>query len=331
TGRLSGYVTDDVGAPVAGATVTAKAPSATETVTTDPKGYFIFLTLPPDTYTVSSEAPGYAPNTIDVVSVFADQTEAVALRVSHALKTIAAVRAANGNSLVKPGTTADVYSVDAATQQVLQTIGGGYNLNSAYSGIYAQPGVTTAVGNPNYGQLQNFYIRGSSYGQVGYEFDGVPVNRAFDNYNGNTLSDVGQQQLEVYTGGSPSSATSSTLGGYINQVIKTGTYPGFTNANLGVGDPTFYHHLQIEAGGSTPDHLFSWYFGFGGYNQEFRQYDNANGGDFPSDGSGSEGFLGTANLLWAALNTGHYANGPFPACPSQNGLLAPPNGFLPTM
>ena len=131
--------------------------------------------------------------------------------------------AATGN-LVNPGTTADVYSVNAATQTAVSGIGGGYNLDSSYSAIYSQPGVNSQIGNYGFGQV--YYIRGSSYSQVGYEYDGVPVNRAFDNYNANSLSNVGAQETEVYTGGSPAGGSSATLGGYVNQVIKTGTFPG---------------------------------------------------------------------------------------------------------
>ena len=135
-----------------------------------------------------------------------------------------------------------MYSVNAATQQVVSGSSGGFNLNSAYSGVYSQPGVTSYVGNYGWGQV--FYIRGGSYSQTGYEFDGVPVNRAFDNYQANSLSSLGQQELQVYTGGSPSGASSATLGGFINQVIKTGTYPGFGTLKGGLGAPGFYHALR---------------------------------------------------------------------------------------
>ena len=46
---------------------------------------------------------------------------------------------------------------------------------------------------------------------------------------------------------------SEGLSGYINQVIKTGTYPGNGLGSLGIGTPTFYHRAALEVGGSTPD------------------------------------------------------------------------------
>ncbi len=329
TGGVSGTIKDEDGAPIAGARVTAQAPSQTVTVATDSSGHFTFLTLAPDTYTLTVTKDGYNPVSHTGVVVFADQTQTFALRMAKSLSEIAHTTSRAAGNLVKSGTTSDVYSVNAVTQQTLQGIGGGLNLNSAYSGIYSQPGVTSFIG--NMGPNQVFYIRGSSYTQVGYEYDGVPVNRAFDNYNGSTLSAIGQQQLQVYTGGAPSNGTSATLGGYINQIIKTGTFPGYGSSFLGVGAPAFYHKLSIEAGGATPNRLFSWYAGFGGYNYDARVGDNSNLGGISSNGLNDQGLFGTEFSLYPAFNTGHYGNGPFSYCPNQDGTQAPSNGFAPPL
>jgi hypothetical protein len=244
TGAVSGTLTDSTtGKPVADATVTALSTSETASSKTDGSGHFSFLTLSPDTYTVSAVKEGFAPTSVAGVTVFADQTQTIALTTHPELKTIAKVTSRAAGALVKSGTTSDVYSVNAATQKAVASIGGGYNLDSAYSAIYSQPGVTSQIGNYGFGQV--YYIRGSSYSQVGYEFDGIPVNRAFDNYNANSLSNFGTQQTEVYTGGSPAGGASATLGGYINQVIKTGTYPGYGSISLSAGTPTFYHEASL--------------------------------------------------------------------------------------
>jgi hypothetical protein len=318
TGSINGSLTDSsTGKPVSDAAVTASSPSQTATTKTDASGHFVFLSLAPDTYSVSIQKEGYQSVSLAGVTVFADQAQNLALTTQQ-MKTITHVTSRAAGSLVKSGTTADVYSVNAATQQTLASVGGGYNMNQAYSAIYSQPGVTSYVG--NYGQGQVFYIRGASYSQTGYEFDGVPVNRAFDNYNGNTLSNLGQQELQVYTGGSPAGGSSATLGGYVNQVIKTGTYPGFGTILGGIGSPAFYHQLQVEAGGASPNRLFSYYVGLSGYNQTYNTLNNQNGGNISNDGLNPYGFFGTESNLWAAFNTGFYGNGPFPACPNQ----APP-------
>ena len=358
TGGISGTLTDSsTGKPVADAKITVTSPSQTASSTTDAGGHYSFLALMPDTYTVSAEKDGYAPQSIAGVTVFADQSFTLNLTTHPELKTIAVAHSRAAGNLVKPGTTSDVYSVNAATQQVVSGSGGGFNLNSAYSGIYSQPGVTSYVGNAGWGQV--FYIRGSSYSQIGYEFDGVPLNRAFDNYQGNSLSNLGQQELQVYTGGSPSGASSATLGGFINQVIKTGTYPGYGALKGGIGAPGFYHALTAEAGGASPSRNFSYYVGLMGFNQSYPNLTWNDGANLSTNGLGQYGlqsqseaatlFLSLVPAIDLGLgpctgpgacaglingnapDAGSYAwqwgNGPWPAC--QNNTTSPGNGGIP--
>ncbi len=341
TGGISGTVTDTTtGRAVADATVTAISPSESSTATTDNGGNFHFLTLAPDTYTISATKTGYNSASQSGITVFADQTHTLTLGISPALRTIANVTARAAGNLVKPGTTSDVYSVNAATQQVVSGSGGGFNLNQAYSGIYSQPGVTSYIGNAGWGQV--FYIRGSSYSQIGYEFDGVPVNRAFDNYQADSLSSLGQQELQVYTGGSPSGASSATLGGFINQVIKTGTYPGFGTLKGGIGAPGFYHALTAEAGGSNPARTFSYYVGIQGYNQHFPSGTWANMSNISPDGLNSYGLFDSSEAantiggLACVINTGcpdgggwsgQYVNGPYGPCQSSGANAGEPVGY----
>ena len=277
TGSLGGNISDEAGKPVANAAVTATAPSGLATVITDAAGHFVFLSLSPDTYTLSVKKDNYADASLPGQTVFADQVQNVVIVLHPALTTIARVTSRATGNLVKSGTTSDIYSVNASTQDAIKALGGGGNMNSAYSAIYSVPGVNSIIGNYGFGQV--FYIRGSEYNQVGYEFDGVPVNRAFDNYAGSSLSSLGTQELQVYTGASPAGVSTATVGGYINQVIKIGTYPGYATADLSIGGPTFYHNAQIEAGGASPNRMFSYYAAIGGYNQQFREFNQQNGGN----------------------------------------------------
>ena len=275
TGGVQGNVYDaDTGAPIADAAVTILSPSQTSNTTTDNGGHYAFLSLAPDTYTVSVEKTGYDSVSHPGVNVFADQNVTVALTMRKALKTIAHVTSAAAGALVRPGTTSDVYSVNAATAARAGGLGGGGGLNSAYSAVASVPGVYAPTGGS--GWFQTVLIRGGDYSQIGYEYDGVPVNRSFDNYPAHTASALGQQELQVYTGSSPANAESTGLAGFINQVIKTGTFPGFGNADLGIGTPIFYHKAAIEAGGATPNRSFSYYVGIGGYNSGARFADEQN-------------------------------------------------------
>ncbi|MEO7202204.1 MAG: TonB-dependent receptor, partial [Candidatus Tumulicola sp.] len=264
TGSITGIVTTPTGAPVDAVRVTAVSPSQSSSVTTDASGHFTMLSLAPDTYTITIVKAGFQTVTTTGISVFADQSQALRLSMQTALKTIATVTTRSSMDVVKPGTTSDVYSVNSAVSQAVQGVGGGGNLNSAYSAIATVPGAFVPPNQQGWDQV--VYIRGGSYDQIGYEFDGVPVNRSFDNYPGGTAGSLGQQELQVYAGGGTAGESASGLAGFINQVIKTGTYPGYANVTAGIGSPTFYHNVEVEAGGATPDRLFSYYVGIGGYN-----------------------------------------------------------------
>ncbi|MBV9057517.1 MAG: TonB-dependent receptor [Candidatus Eremiobacteraeota bacterium] len=275
TGAITGIVASSTGAPIAGARVTAVSPSETAAVTTDAAGRFSMLSLAPDTYTIQASKSGYETASLTGISIFADQVLTIRVTLAPSLKTIARVTARSTMDLVKPGTTTDVYSVNSAVTQAAAGIGGGGNLNNAYSAIASVPGVFVP---PNQqGWNQTVYIRGGDYSQIGYEFDGVPVNRSFDNYPGSTAGTLGQQELQIYTGGGNVGENTSGLAGFINQVIKTGTFPGFGKTSGGIGTPTYYHNLQFEVGGATPDRMFSYYLGAGGYNQDYRYLDQFNG------------------------------------------------------
>src|SRR5271166_5142682 len=245
TGTLVTFALTDVNTPVAGAKVSATSPSQSENGVTDERGKFTFVALSPDTYAVTVSKPGFRAATQEGVDVFADNTRTVYVFVQRDIKTIATVSVSAGSSLVNPGTTVDVYSVNRPLQQTLVGLNGG-----------------------------------GGYNEIGYELDGIPTNRSFDNLPTGNLSVLGQQSLQVYTGGAPADAEAHGLSGYINQVIRTGTYPGFGDLTLGIGSPTFYNKFGLEVGGATPDRRFTYYVGIGGYNQDFRYVDNSNGATF---------------------------------------------------
>jgi len=281
TGRLSGRVVTNEGAPVAGARVTASSPSQTISTTTGSEGSFSFVSLNPDTYSVTLSKEGYEPTSQQGVTVIADQGATVTLRTQRSIKTIGQVTTRAAAELVKPGTTADVYAVTASSQERSASMGGGGGLDQAYSAIASVPGVVVPPGQA--GWFQTIHIRGGDFDQVGYELDGVPVLRSYDNYPITNASALGQQELQVYTGAAPASAESAGLSGYINQVIRTGTYPGFGTLDLGVGTPTQYNKVNLEVGGATPNRNFSYYVGLGVVGQAFRTLNNSNGADISNN------------------------------------------------
>jgi hypothetical protein len=275
TGGLNGSVTLKDGTPLAGAKVTASSPSESVSTTTDTGGHFTFVSLQPDTYEVTASKDGYDTTSQPGVSVFADSTQVVNLKTQASTKVLGHVTTTAASALVKAGTTSDVYSVNAATQAKVASLGGGGSLDAAYGAIATTPGVVVPSG--QMGWFQTIHIRGGDFDQVGYEFDGVPVLRSYDNYPTSTASALGQQELQVYTGAAPASSESQGLAGYINQVIRNGTYPGFGEVSLGIGAPALYNKASLEVGGATPDRNFTYFVGVGGYNQAFRYFDENNG------------------------------------------------------
>jgi len=280
TGSLSGAVVDaSTNQPVPGAVVTAQSPSQTVSTTADGAGKYTFLSLNPDTYTVSAAPTSkYDAVSVSGITVFADQTQTVTLSQPSKLKVIGSVTSRAASALVKPGTTADIYSISSTQQDKVASVGGGGNLNSAWSAIATVPGVFIAPNQAGYiGAAPTISIRGGDYDQIGYELDGIPVNRAFDNYPSNAISSLGQQELQVYTGANPANSEGQGISGYINQVIRTGTYPSSRSLDLGIGAPTFYNKFTFETGGANPARTFSYYVGLGGYNQSYRYADQYNG------------------------------------------------------
>jgi hypothetical protein len=276
TGGLRGRIIDrETQHGIAGVKVTVASPSQSATATTDAGGSFVFLSLSPDTYTISVAPPGYDTAVQSGITVVSDQVQTASLVAVKTIRTIGRTTSRSSSSIVRPGTTSDVYSVNAATQQAVQALGGPGSLNQAYSGMASVPGISVPQGQQGWNQL--VYVRGGDYEDVAVELDGIPMQRASDSAPQSTLSSLGQQELQVYSGGAPASADASGLSGYVNQVIRTGTYPGFKDVQLGVGGPSFYHKAQFEIGGATANRNFSYYLGFSGVNQDYRYDDQFNG------------------------------------------------------
>jgi Carboxypeptidase regulatory-like domain/TonB dependent receptor len=280
TGGLRGRVVDQAtSAGISGVLINAVSPSQSETARTNAAGEFAFISLSPDTYTVSAQLQGYDASSA-TATVLADQVQNVpTFALAKTLKTIGSARARASVGLVRAGATSDVYSVNSAGQAASAAVGGPGGLNQAYSAIATTPGANVPQGQQGWNQL--VYIRGGDYSDVANELDGIPVQRASDYAPITTLASLGSQEVQTYTGGTPPSAEASGLSGFINQVIKTGTYPGYEDFRTGVGAPTFYHQFSAEASGATSNRNFTYYIATGAENQDYRYSDQFNGASNP--------------------------------------------------
>src|SRR5579872_4772576 len=293
TGSLVGIVTDSKGGPVADALVTATSPSQVETARTDAQGRFTIASLAPDSYFVFVDKVGYEEARAFGVDVSADNIRSISFVLGPPLKVLDGETVYAPSGLVRSGVASDVYTISASQQSKVASLGGGGGLDNAYSAITAVPGAFVPPSQT--GWNQPVFLRGGDFTEVGYELDGVPLNRSYDHIPTTNLSSLGQQELQVYTGGAPAEAESNGLSGYINQVVKQGTYPGTATLDLGIGDPALYNKANLEIGGATPDKRFTYYVGTSIINQDFRYRDEQNGADFSSQ------FGAPFDLQFAAL------------------------------
>jgi hypothetical protein len=260
TGSITGTVRNGTsGAPLAGVRVTAASPSQAATTTTDSHGFYAFLGLGADTYTVSFSLTGYTPVSVPGVTVFQDQNYVLNEKLTAALKTIATVQTSGASNLVKPNQGSDVYNVTG--QQLTAATNPADLHQTLYEWTQVVPGVTS-TGFP--GQPR---VRGGQVTDLGYELDGIPINDRIVGFFTTNLSNIGVNNLEVYTGGlSAQDAANGT--GYLNSVVKTGTYPGYSQLSAGMTAQAFNHYLTFETGGATANHRWSYYVGFDGVNSQ---------------------------------------------------------------
>ena len=263
TGNITGVVKDTSGKPVADVSVTAASGSQTLSGTTDAHGYYSLVNLIPDTYTVSFQKSGYQSVSVPGITVLQDQSVSVNQTLQTELKTIASVRATGTSNLVKPEQGSDVYTIGGAQLTAATNPVG--SLETIYQWLAVTPGVT-ANGFPAQPR-----IRGGQVTDLGYEFEGIPIQDRIVGFFTTNLSNTGLNNVEVYTGGlSGAGAINGT--GYFNSVLKTGTYPGFASLSYQASSPEQNLYLTFEDGWASPNHRFSAYVGFTGVNSA-NQYD----------------------------------------------------------
>jgi hypothetical protein len=263
-GNVAGTVTDSQsGAPLANVKVTAASPSQTATTTTDARGFYTLVNLSPDSYSISFQKAGYEPESLPGIAVFQDETQTVNEKMSVSLKTIATVHAAGGSNLVKSNQGSDVYNVSG--QQLSAATNPGDLHETIYQYLAVTPGITGG------GFPAQPRVRGGQVTDLGYEFEGIPIQDRITGFFTTNLANIGIGNIEVYTGGLPASGSTNGTG-YFNSVLKTGTYPGYTDVFVQATSPEFNHYITIERGGGTPDHRFTYYVGFDGVGSQ-NQYD----------------------------------------------------------
>ena len=277
TGGISGKVSDSNASPVAGVKVTVSSPSQTSSAISDSKGFFSVLNLTPDTYTITASKDGFDTAQLTGITVQADQTASAAVTMRPTVKVLTTVTTTAVASVVNRSVTADLYAVSAQAINRYQGAAGGAETLYSQNGVVGSlPGVVRAVGTGGgYEGNGSLSVRGGSNDQIGFELEGIPLNRGFDSANATSFVTNGLGSLEVYTGGAPADSGRS-MAGFINEVMHRGTYPGGGDLTLVNGFPTYNHTFTADMFGGTPDRRFTYYISTLGSNADYSQSNRAN-------------------------------------------------------
>jgi len=218
SGTLTGAVTDESGAPVAGADVEIRSEEQgfTRTATTDASGNFRAALVPIGSYVVTIQAPGYqaiaqsAQVSLGGTSSYAFALSPVSASGATALGDIVVTGARR--SLDFNRTTTGL-SVDL--QELVEKVPVGRSITAV---TLLAPG--TAEGDSAFGNLPS--VSGASVAENAYYVNGLNVTNFANFLGGSTIPFDFYRSVEVKTGGYSAEFGRST-GGVINTVTKSGT------------------------------------------------------------------------------------------------------------
>lgn len=212
---VSGTVTDPSGAHVVNASVAADntATGVSTTTQTNESGIYVFPALPPGTYRISAQHPGFRKVALPdvVLAVGSRLTANIALEIGQSSETVevqATVNELNASSATI-GTVVEERKI-----LELPLVG-----RSAYDLLTTQPGVITTG-------IESVNINGMQTGAINYTTDGINtqdnlLNGAFNTNVSNTVSIDRVQEFRVVT--SPADAEYGRGGAQVQLITRGGT------------------------------------------------------------------------------------------------------------
>jgi hypothetical protein len=220
TGVIQGAVTDATGATLPGVTVEAKnlGTNFSRTQVTESDGRFVFLQLPPGTYTVTYTLAGFATLVQEnvIVSVGQSVTLANQMKVSGVAETVTVTSAP---SLVEKTRTASANTLNETTVETTPILGRKFE-----DLLTLTPGVATVQG-PD-GDSITFAGQRGIFNNV--SLDGGDYNNGFfgEQAGGQRVSvDItleAVKEFQVIATGAPAEF-GRTAGGVVNVITKSGT------------------------------------------------------------------------------------------------------------
>jgi outer membrane receptor protein involved in Fe transport len=217
TGAIEGRVTDSSGGALPGAAVEARSASlqGVRSATTDGRGGYRILALPPGTYTVKASLPGFASSE-KIAYVTLDSTATVALTLEVTAQEKVTVTGEAPLIDLTSTTTGSTFSA-----KVLERMSIGRNYADI---VLVQPGVITDTSQNLAGQgerVVNLAVQGSTSLENLYMIDGVNTTNVIRGFQGKAINPETMQEVEIKTGGYQAEY-GRALGGVINVVTKSG-------------------------------------------------------------------------------------------------------------
>jgi hypothetical protein len=285
-GIITGRVEDTSGARIPGVTISVTSPAiqGERTQVTDESGAYRFPNLPPGTYRVRYELPGF--KTLIREGILVDVAKTNTMNVQLEVATVAETVTVSGESPVVDVEQASI-GVNFASQLKDNIV----NSRDYWALLSVTPGVMTTtpdVGGTTMGTQVGYRSYGLS-GQVKVYLDGVDLTEG--NNGGSMYGDYGSWE-EVNVSSAANGAEMQTAGSSISAVVRSGTnsFHGtvladveppkvqaanltstLTNQGITAGDAfNMYHDLNLDLGGPIK-HDKLWF-----YNSFRREYSALN-------------------------------------------------------
>jgi hypothetical protein len=257
TATLSGVVQSTAGGAVAGATVTASSPSGTYSARTDAHGAFRVLGVLTDTYTISVEARGFVTAVRSGITALPGDAPRLAVRLVANLSTIGTIV-----STVTPiavGATSERFVITGNPNRLAANGSGlaAYSAGTVQGTIAAVPGVTLDT-------FGNAILRGGKVDDVVFDYDSVPIPQGLiaepgGNIVGAQLSNTGVAATVTTIAGFTNQGDNA-LGGIVDQIPMTGTYPARMSLELTDGFRALAQRFALTEQWATRD--LRWRYAF---------------------------------------------------------------------
>ena len=260
SGNVAGTVLTASGAPLGNADVRLASPAGSFAQRTNDRGYFSFLGVPTDTYTLSVTAPGYNTLVQSGITVTGASTLALgSVRLSPVTQVIGHVAARSASSAFQPNQTVPQYTISGG---VLEAAAGKEANSNESEILLAVPGFQQD-------SMGNLILQGATRDQIRYQFDGVDFTDPGFAFNANNSFFNGISSVQVVPGaGDPSQGNGGA--GVVNLIVKRGTFPATGLVDLEVNGRPSGQQVNLQYGLASTNGKFSDFISYFGQNGAFQ-------------------------------------------------------------